>query len=57
MRFPILFGFLLLISFQASAQTKKDTLTIIGVGDIMMGSNYPENMLPANDGAFLLKEV
>ncbi|MEO7989530.1 MAG: CapA family protein [Chryseolinea sp.] len=38
-------------------RVKKDTLTIIGVGDIMMGSNYPDNMLPPNDGAFLLKEV
>ncbi len=38
-------------------KVKKDTLTIIGVGDIMMGSNYPNNMLPPNDGAFLLKEV
>ena len=40
-----------------AVRVKKDTLTIIGVGDIMMGSNYPENMLPLNDGAFLLKEV
>ena len=37
---------------------KKDTVTLIGVGDIMMGSNYPDNSgLPANDGQFLLKEV
>jgi hypothetical protein len=37
---------------------KKDTLSIIGVGDIMMGTNYPEkNLLPANDGKDLLKEV
>lgn len=34
-----------------------DTLSIIGVGDIMMGTNYPENKLPENDGAFLLRDV
>jgi poly-gamma-glutamate capsule biosynthesis protein CapA/YwtB (metallophosphatase superfamily) len=57
MRFLTLLGVSFLISFQAQTQSKKDTLTIIGVGDIMMGSNYPNNMLPSNDGAFLLKEV
>jgi poly-gamma-glutamate capsule biosynthesis protein CapA/YwtB (metallophosphatase superfamily) len=35
----------------------KDTVTIIGVGDIMMGTNYPEDKLPPNDGAHLLKGV
>lgn len=40
-----------------SAQ-QKDTLTLIGVGDIMMGSNYPNGgTLPPNDGAMLMKEV
>jgi len=42
----------LLISAQAN-----DTLTIIGVGDIMMGSNYPESVLPPQNGALLMKEV
>lgn len=37
---------------------KKDTVTLIGVGDMMMGSNYPDNSgLPPNDGQSLLKEV
>ncbi len=37
---------------------KKDTVTLIGVGDIMMGSNYPDNSgLPPNNGESLLKEV
>ncbi|HEY8938123.1 MAG TPA: CapA family protein [Cyclobacteriaceae bacterium] len=36
---------------------QKDTITVIGVGDIMMGTNYPENKLPADNGAFLLKDV
>lgn len=36
----------------------KDTLTIIGVGDIMIGTNYPETWyLPPNQGADLLAEV
>lgn len=37
--------------------SKKDTITVIGVGDIMMGSNYPLPVLPPNDGEFLMKEV
>jgi hypothetical protein len=37
---------------------KKDTLSVIGVGDIMMGTNYPEpSKLPPGDGSFLMKEV
>jgi hypothetical protein len=45
------------ISIWCPAQVK-DTVTLIGVGDIMMGSNYPEpGVLPANDGAGLLSEV
>jgi len=36
---------------------KPDTLTIIGVGDIMMGTNYPENRLPPNNGDFLMRNV
>src|SRR5689334_22805489 len=35
----------------------KDTVTLVGVGDIMMGTNYPESMLPPDDGAFLMKDV
>lgn len=47
---------LTLIAFIGFAQ-KKDTLTIIGVGDIMMGTSYPENKLPPNDGDFLMRNV
>jgi poly-gamma-glutamate capsule biosynthesis protein CapA/YwtB (metallophosphatase superfamily) len=36
---------------------KKDTVTVIGVGDIMMGTDYPENKLPPDHGAFLMKNV
>ncbi len=49
--------FTLLIKINLFAQ-KKDTVTVIGVGDIMMGSNYPNDYgLPANDGLQLMKEV
>lgn len=34
-----------------------DTVTIIGVGDIMMGTNYPEDRLPPDDGRFLMEAV
>lgn len=47
---------LVILATQAQTQ-KKDTITVIGVGDIMMGSNYPQPVLPPNDGEFLMKEV
>jgi poly-gamma-glutamate capsule biosynthesis protein CapA/YwtB (metallophosphatase superfamily) len=34
-----------------------DTISTIGVGDIMMGTNYPENRLPPDGGHFLMKGV
>ena len=37
--------------------TRPDTVSIIGVGDIMMGTNYPEDRLPPNDGQFLMADV
>lgn len=36
---------------------RKDTITLIGVGDIMMGTNYPEDRLPVNNGSLLMKDV
>lgn len=36
---------------------RRDTVSIIGVGDIMMGTNYPENRLPPENGAFLMRSV
>jgi len=44
-------------STDSTSRVWKDTLTIIGVGDIMMGTNYPEDRLPPDDGKFLLKDV
>jgi hypothetical protein len=40
-----------------TVNVRKDTITIIGVGDIMMGTNYPEDKLPPQDGAALMKNV
>lgn len=34
-----------------------DTLTLAFTGDIMMGTTYPEPVLPANDGKSLFKDV
>ena len=34
-----------------------DSLTVIAVGDIMMGSDYPASMLPPEGGAFLYRNV
>ncbi len=38
-------------------RTKADTLTLIGVGDIMMGTDFPEAaFLPPNDGATIFPD-
>jgi len=43
---------------QPPASTDKKLISIIGVGDIMLGSNYPaEKYLPPNDGKDILKDV
>jgi hypothetical protein len=53
--FPLLISILFCYSLRAQV---KDTVTVIGVGDIMMGSNYPDhNGLPPNDGLQLMQEV
>ncbi len=39
------------------SQLQPDTVTIIGVGDIMMGTNYPEDRLPPDNGRFLMRGV
>lgn len=68
---PFLFLFTLSNHSQASVHAQEvkavelsqekvpsDTVTIIGVGDIMLGTNYPaESYLPPNDGRFLLDPV
>ncbi len=42
---------------QDTVAAVRDTVTIIGVGDIMMGTSYPEDKLPPQNGASLMKEV
>jgi len=43
--------YLLGFSLTSFAQrTKPDTISIIGVGDIMLGTSYPKGYLPPNDG-------
>ena len=59
---PFLFGSLILFSAPAQADTSAvslDTLTVIGVGDIMMGTDYPSAMYlpPGNDCRPLLQDV
>jgi hypothetical protein len=44
-------------ALHGAGSLKGDTLTIIGVGDIMMGTNYPEDRLPPDDGDFLMRQV
>lgn len=41
----------------AQGQMAKDTVTFIGVGDIMMGSNYGTGIQPSNYGAGLMSDV
>ena len=48
---------LLCVSVATAQKTSKDTITVIGVGDIMMGSNYPSPVFPPQNGAYLMKEV
>jgi poly-gamma-glutamate capsule biosynthesis protein CapA/YwtB (metallophosphatase superfamily) len=49
---------LLFVGSISSFAQKKDTVTVIGVGDIMMGTNYPNaSGLPPNDGTDLFQEV
>ncbi len=51
--------FVLLISFvHFQVFSQSDTITVIGVGDMMLGSNYPsEAYLPPNKGKDLMAEV
>lgn len=43
---------------EVKPQNNSDTVSIIGVGDIMLGTNFPsESYLPPNDGQYLLDPV
>ena len=41
----------------ASFSVSADTLTIAMTGDIMMGTTYPDTMLPRHGGAQLFQDV
>ena len=55
----LLYLFLLLFHFISlnAQEVTPTTIKIIAVGDIMMGTDYPRNRLPANDGKDLMKDV
>lgn len=57
MKSTSLFLLLLCLTISFLSQAQNDTLTITGVGDIMMGTSYPTNRLPENDGRMLFHEV
>jgi len=41
-----------------STSSKNDTINIIAVGDVMMGTNYPnDSYLPLSNGQMLLEDV
>ncbi len=45
-------------TFESSIESGKDTISIIGVGDMMLGTNYPsDSYLPPDDGATILAPV
>lgn len=55
---PILVvAFILLVSTLAAGSEKKEFLTITAVGDIMMGTTYPAEKLPPEDGKRLFLKV
>lgn len=40
-----------------STKYNNDTISIIGTGDIMMGTNYPADALPPDDGKYIFDDV
>lgn len=54
-----IFYLLLLLSFSipAHAQDSTKTISVIAVGDMMLGTDFPRNRLPASNGEYLLKDV
>ncbi len=52
-----LLGNLPAIGFSQTSEPPSTCLTITAVGDIMMGTTYPENMLPPDDGSGIFDGV
>lgn len=45
-------------AIQLKTPAKKDTITVVGVGDLMLGTNYPHKyLIPPNQGKELMFEV
>lgn len=44
------------VSFTEPVVYREDTFSLVAVGDIMVGTNYPKNFLPEGDGAFLWED-
>ncbi len=53
----LLIAFTISLPVTSHGQSPKDTVTFIGVGDIMMGSNYGTGILPPDSGSGLMSEV
>jgi hypothetical protein len=47
----------ILLAWLAAGCAHGEPLTVAAVGDIMLGTDYPENRLPADDGRAYLREV
>lgn len=43
--------------FPLFVQSQPDTITIVGVGDVMLGTTFPKKLLPPKDGRKLLEPV
>src|SRR5690348_15828087 len=41
----------------AKETTESGTISVVAVGDVMLGTSYPDGLLPPNDGANELAEV
>lgn len=48
---------LFIVFFISSSSFAKELISITAVGDIMMGTTYPENSLPQNDGKNMFEEA
>lgn len=46
-----------MVTVSAQAHAGRGTITVAAVGDIMMGTNYPENNLPSEQGRSLFKNI
>ncbi len=58
LQLPVLFSFLVLAALSSLRSQPTDTLHLIGVGDIMLGTNYPSpNHLPPHGGKDLLAKA